>query len=364
MAPDPPARHLSDLVLAPGRDLVAGHRVNLHGVVVGVAGNDFFARFAQLPPLVLLFFLVVRLCREAGCGRTVAGLVGVAAALSRPFFSEACIAKDDVYVAAFFAAAVLALSRGPARDRLGPARVGVAVGFVLASKYTALLSCPVLLFMADAPFRARWRPRHWVIAAGVAGAMALPWYVRNALLTGNPLYPLEVHLPGLQLHGLFTTEHDSQLRTAGGAWKMLTEAYHGLPAPLLALLLGGWAWAWSAGRSVLRDPLTRAAVIGLAVTLVLYLAASRTTRCGTSSRCSRCGSSRAAWGWGAAPSGRRPSARPRSLPWPPRRRRLTQRWPAPSPSSPAARCWSWPSARARCSSSRACCTCAATNWRC
>jgi hypothetical protein len=238
------------------------------------AGNDVFVRFVQLPPLVFLFFLVVRLCRLLGCSLSVGGLVGLATVLSRPLFSEAIIPKDDLYVTSFIIAAILSLSDKPIRDRLGPWRVGVALGFVLASKYTVLLACPVFLFMVDSPLRARWRMQHWTIAISIAAVMAAPWYIRNTLLTGNPLYPVDIHLGGVWLHGLFGTERDQQLRTVAGVRNMLAETYHSLPTPLIVLLCVGWAGALSAGRSLLRDPLPRAVVIGSVATIALFLAAS------------------------------------------------------------------------------------------
>jgi hypothetical protein len=239
------------------------------------AGNEVLVRFVQLPPLMFVFFLVVRLCRLTGCGRTVAGLVATAATLSRPLFSEALFQKDDLYVTAFIAAAVLALAREPLRDRLGPWRAGVALGFVLASKYTALLACPVFLFLLDSPFRAKWKARDWAIAIGIVMVMAAPWYVRNIVLSGNPLYPVDVRLPGLHLPGLFGTERDRQLRTAGGVWKMLSETYHSLPLPLIVLLAAGWLWAlFAAGRTIFRDPLPRACAVGSVATLLLFLATS------------------------------------------------------------------------------------------
>lgn len=239
------------------------------------AGNDVFVRFVQLPPLIFVFFLVVRMCRLMGAGRTVAGLIAVAATLSRPLFSEAIFPKDDLFVTGFIAAAVLALADAPMRDRLGPWRAGIAIGFVLASKYTALMICPILLFMVDSPLRARLRLHQWAIAIGLVLAMALPWYIRNIVLTGNPLYPVDVSLFGLRLRGLFSVERDQQLRSAGGVWKMLASTYHSVPAPVIVLLLLGWLGAGiAAGRSQLREPLPRACVIGSAVTLAIFLALS------------------------------------------------------------------------------------------
>ncbi|HSU69442.1 MAG TPA: hypothetical protein VLJ39_21330, partial [Tepidisphaeraceae bacterium] len=107
------------------------------------AGSDVFVRYVQAPALLFIFFLTARFCRLMGCTRTAAGLLGIAATLSRSLFSEALIPKDDLFITAFVAAAVLSLGRDQLQDRLGPWRAGIALGFVLASKYTVLLVCPV-----------------------------------------------------------------------------------------------------------------------------------------------------------------------------------------------------------------------------
>ena len=238
--------------------------------------NDVFARFVQAPALLFIFLLVARLCREFGCGRAVAGLVGLAAGMSRPFVSEALIAKDDLFVTAFFGAAVLSLAPSNLRDRLGAWRVGLAFGMVLACKYTVLLVCPLFLFMADAPFRARWRARDWAVALGVGIPLFAPWYVRNVVLTGNPLFPVDVKLFGRTVfEGLFGTERDQQLRTGTGVWKMLGQTYHSLPAALIVPLAAAWlAGLAAARRAALRDPLQRACLIGSAATFALFLLTS------------------------------------------------------------------------------------------
>lgn len=240
-------------------------------------GNDVFARFVQVPPLVFIYLLTARLCRLLGCGRAVAALVGVAAAMSRPLFSEAIIAKDDLFVTAFFAAAVVSLAPANLRDRrLGPWRAGLALGMTLACKYTVLLACPLLLFLVDAPHRAKWTWRQWLIAIATCLVLFAPWYVRNIVLTGNPLFPVDVKPFGIKLfEGLFGTERDQQLRTAGGVWRMLGQTYHSLPAVLVGLLGVGWLAALAgAGRAALRDPLTRACTIGSVVTVLIFLVTS------------------------------------------------------------------------------------------
>jgi hypothetical protein len=237
--------------------------------------GDVLVRFVQLPALMLIFFLTVRLCRLLGCGRTLAGLIAVAAALSRPLFSEAMVQKDDLYVTAFIAAAVLALAHENVRDRLGPWRVGVTLGFILASKYTALLACPVFLFLIDAPFRAKWKAKQFLIVIVIIAVMAGPWYVRNVVLTGNPLYPVDVHLGPIHLQGLFGTERDQQLRAVGGIWHMLSDTYHSLPAVLIIPLVLGWLWSLWAGRNIIvRQPLARACGVGSVITLAIFLVTS------------------------------------------------------------------------------------------
>jgi hypothetical protein len=232
-------------------------------------GNDVLARFVQGPALLFLFALLARLGRIMGCGPAVAGLLAAAAVVSRPLFSQVGFAKDDLFVAAFFVAAVVSMSRDNLRHRLGPLRVGLAIGLLLAMKYTVVLVCPLLLFLLDAPFRAGWRARQWVVAIVVALVLSVPWFARNALLTGNPFYPMDVSLLGVEVfHGLFTTARAQDVRHASGVMRVLFDDYHSLPPPLaVTLLLGCLVGIAAAGGSVLRDPPRRAVLLGTPLTL-------------------------------------------------------------------------------------------------
>lgn len=249
--------------------------------------SDVLARYAQAPALLWLFLLCYRIGSELWHGlpsvphgrdarATIAAWVAAAAVLSRPLFSEALFAKDDLFVTAFAASVILSCSQSNLRDRLGPWRVGVALGMTLASKYTILLVCPIFLFMLDAPTRAGWRKKQFAIALVAATALSAPWYLRNLLLTGNPLFPADVRLLGFRLFtGLFGTERDLQLRTTHGIREMLTATYHSMPVALLAPLALLWIGSCAAaGSSVFRDPLRRTCLLGSVLVLLLFIIAS------------------------------------------------------------------------------------------
>jgi hypothetical protein len=238
--------------------------------------NDVLVRFVQVPPLLWIFFLAARLCMMMGADVMLAGLMAVAATLCRALFSESIIPKDDLFVTAFVASAIIALHPANLRDRLGPWRAGGAIGMVLASKYTALIVCPIFLFLIDSPFRARLRKRDFAIAGAVVLTLAGPWYLRNLCVTGNPLYPVDVRIGGLKLfNGLFTTERDRQLRSGAGIRTMLSGTYHSLPAGLIVALAGTWLLAClRAGKGALKDPVQRTCLVGLVAVLALFLITS------------------------------------------------------------------------------------------
>lgn len=72
--------------------------------------------------------------------------------------------------------------------------VGAAFGLATAVKYNSLLAC-VVWVVAAAYFLARWKYGARAILAavvsvgGVAFVFWLPWSVKNAVFTGNPVYP-------------------------------------------------------------------------------------------------------------------------------------------------------------------------------
>lgn len=71
-----------------------------------------------------------------------------------------------------------------------PALALLLLGLAASIKYTALLAgLPIALFvLAQAARRKEWKP---ILAGLLLGALAMgPWYITNAIRTGNPVYPL------------------------------------------------------------------------------------------------------------------------------------------------------------------------------
>ncbi len=231
-------------------------------------GNDVLARFVQAPALLLLLVAMIQIIRAFGVSTSVAALIATGAVTSRPFISQALLAKDDLLVAAFFAVKVASLTRVKLGDGLGPWRVGMALGLLLATKYTALLSLPLLLLAVDAPIRAGWKLRNWFIAALIAIVLAGPWYLRNAIVTGNPLFPIE--LPGL--HGLFWAHRSPQLASLESIGKVLVTGYYSTTIPVAIALAAFWALALGLSmRSLLRTPLVRLCLLGPPIGIGLFL---------------------------------------------------------------------------------------------
>ncbi len=232
--------------------------------MIAPSGNDVFARHVQLLPAMMIFLAVMQLCRSAGARSSLGALAGAALVLSRPILSQAMLVKDDLVMAGLFGAAVAALQPAALRDRGGAIRLGLSIGLLAATKYPALVVLPILLLAIDAPWRAGWRGGRYGLATLVAAMLVAPWLVRNAVLTGNPIYPLEIRALGRTiLPGLFTVQHDPALRRIAGVWHMLTAGYHAInPWLIVPLLALSGVPVVRAPRRLIRSPALRLAALG------------------------------------------------------------------------------------------------------
>jgi hypothetical protein len=255
--------------------------------LMGPMGNDVLARFVEVPALVFLFLAVVQLARALagtpaepganGKNLATAALLGLAVACARPFISQTILAKDDLPLAAFLVAAMVGLSGERLRDRLGVSRLGVAVGLMLATKFTAVFSLPAILLAIDAPWRAGWRWGKHLIAGGVAGCLFFPWYLRNWVCYRSPVFPFQVSVLGVRLFdGPLTTIRTDRMESWRGIVETLTGTYYSVPVSLGLLLLAGWALSVgvAVARGRFKEPIVRGCLMGPMVAIGIFIARS------------------------------------------------------------------------------------------
>jgi hypothetical protein len=98
--------------------------------------------------------------------------------------------------------------------------------------------------------------------------LAGPWYFRNWITTGNPLFPLDIpHL----FHGLFTTSHSEAFASIHSAFGVAIGGAYGLPIALAALLIFGWISCSVIGwREIGSKPILRACVLGSAIGIGIF----------------------------------------------------------------------------------------------
>jgi hypothetical protein len=124
---------------------------------------------------------------------TLPAVIGAACFLVQPLILDhRVVCNVDVLLAYFYMAAVIvALDTRSRRPGLRSfILLGILAGFMLGIKYTALFPCLTLLVLlgwADAP---RARVKSVAAAALIALLMFAPWLVKNAVHTGNPVYPV------------------------------------------------------------------------------------------------------------------------------------------------------------------------------
>ncbi len=245
--------------------------------LIAPLGNDVLARFVGVIPLIFLFIAMTDFLRRLDIRLAIASIIAAAAVLARPFISQSIVAKDDLFVAAFFIATLNAMMM-PAdkRNPLAPIIAGLSLGLLLATKYTSLYALPIILLMIDAPLRKGWRGRDYAVAALITFAVASPWYARNWVVTGNPLYPTDVRLFGFTLfRGMFQIQRSRLLESPRGVWNVFTANYFSAPLFINIALMITWVAAVGLSfRRLRKHPLHRAILLGPPLVILLFAATS------------------------------------------------------------------------------------------
>lgn len=164
--------------------------------------GDLLARMGQFPFALLAAAALYAIGRRLGATPATAMYPPAFFLLARPVLEEAIGANVDLVCAAMFLASlylgVIAVDRNDRRDWV---IWGVSLGLFWGSKYLALAYTPAALLVAVA--RGPRARASWALP-GVA-AFALPWYLRNWIVAGSPIYPASLQVAGLTLaRGAFT----------------------------------------------------------------------------------------------------------------------------------------------------------------
>ena len=235
--------------------------------LIAPPGNDVLARFVQVGPLIFLFVAMTNLLRSLRVSDIASPILAAGAVLVRSYVSQTILAKDDLFVAALFVVLIEALRRERLEQSLGPWRIGIALGLLLATKYTVLMSLPMVLLMLGRG----WTWRRAAIAICGALFLAGPWYLRNWILTRNPLYPADLRI----FPGMLHLARSHLLQSPRSVWGIFTDSYYGLTRTIACLMLIGWLAGWiSSGRTAWRDPLQRTVLIGPVIGIAIFVFAA------------------------------------------------------------------------------------------
>jgi hypothetical protein len=164
-------------------------------------GGDRLARIGQLPFLILAGLATFGIARRLGASASAA-LVATTLFLScNPlllFTFEPNV--DTIFVAGYLLSAyfLTRVWQGDS-DRMTVVLAGLSAGLAWGTKPTGTVFVPLLLAFGSLAIWNHGEPRRFrriliLLAATAAGCGF--WYARNALLTGNPLYPLQVAIFG------------------------------------------------------------------------------------------------------------------------------------------------------------------------
>jgi hypothetical protein len=170
--------------------------------------SDLLARIGQLPFAGLAAAALYAIARRLDAAPQHALYPAGFFLLARPVVEQAGGANVDLICASMFLATMYA---GIAASVRNPERVtlqrgawlfwGVAFGLYCGTKYLALVYAPVLVALA----LACGPRRHMLWALPGAAAFGAPWYIRNWLLAGSPVYPASLSVAGVTLaRGAFT----------------------------------------------------------------------------------------------------------------------------------------------------------------
>jgi Dolichyl-phosphate-mannose-protein mannosyltransferase len=218
-------------------------------------GGDRLAKVGQAPFLVVAALAAYACARRLGAGRSASVVATCWFASSSPlllFSFEPNV--DTIFVAGYLMAAYFFLRASTGEGDTASYCLGaLAAGAALGTKSVGVVFVPPLLCLALVAIMvqrvgARTRLIRTALILGVPVVSGGFWYIRNALLTANPLYPLEVRMLGRTvLPGWYLTDamRTSPYYLPATEWRALGDIMLGVLDPRLApfwiaSLFAGW----------------------------------------------------------------------------------------------------------------------------
>jgi hypothetical protein len=227
----------------------------LFAALMALDGGDLPARAGQVPFLMLAAASAFGIARRLGASMSAATLAVGLFVTCMPMLLYSFEANvDSIFVAGYLVAAYEFLRYAQGDGRAGTLALGaLAAGGAWGSKVTGTVFVPPLQAVAAVAVVARagsWRARvgHLLLLALLPWTMAGYWFARNAWLTGNPIYPLQVSAFGrVWLRGWYESSamRLSPFYLPPGDLRLLADSllssFDPRLAPLWAVgLLGGW----------------------------------------------------------------------------------------------------------------------------
>jgi Dolichyl-phosphate-mannose-protein mannosyltransferase len=222
----------------------------LHADGILLTGRDTLSLFLNFGWLALAFLAAWCIGRPYGRGPLTTVAAAVLLECHTLVVREPGAAKNDLMAAALLLAAIAILVNAERKPGWPLAAAGVAVGLAVGTKSTALAMAAALTVavIVLAPQGRRWAAAGWWFGAAFAGGGY--WYLRNLVISGNPLPQLE-HLGPISLphpERLQTGRPDFSIvhyATDTGVWSKyfepgLHQAFGALwPVVILAAIAGG-----------------------------------------------------------------------------------------------------------------------------
>ena len=167
----------------------------LYGVVALATGGDELIYLAGLPVFAVLIVLAGAVIAREAANAAALGALAVLAVVSTPivFGTQARSIASDLPAAAFVVAAAAFFISD--RKMLTTLLAGVGLGAAIGTKYTVVV--PVAVMVLAGLVRFGLRRALWLLPGLLV--LGAPWFARNWLETGNPVYPQQVAVGGAVL---------------------------------------------------------------------------------------------------------------------------------------------------------------------